>query len=143
MKKRKKLKKPLLVTVKKKSSERIGIRFLTVFVVLVCVIFALYFKISFAVFALTFFPCIIWFLFILFYFESWQISFSSDKITKKVFFFKRTYQYAKVRSVTKDYYSSMRSCAVRMEFFKNNNTNKTETIFFRLSDENADKAEKI
>ena len=143
MNKRKKRNNPLLVTVRKKASERIGIRFLTAFVILACVIFTLYFNISFGVFSLTLFPCIICFLFILFYFESWQISFSTDKVTKKVFSFKRTYPYAKVRSVTIDYYSSMHSCVMKIEFFKNNNTNKTSTMFFRLSDENADKAAKI
>ena len=82
-----------------------------------------------------FFPTFVLTLCLLLYYETWQISFSSKGISKRIFWRKtKIYLYSQLNEVTMMYFLSERSYCIVIKFADG------KKIRFRLNDENAIKA---
>lgn len=88
-----------LFDVKKNKMQRIGLRIFTLFSVFFIIVPIICWKQPWEYMVLIFLPYDIMLLGILLYYETWSISFFSDRMCKKVFFFTtRTYYYNMIQA---------------------------------------------
>ncbi|MBQ8404703.1 MAG: hypothetical protein IJX55_09850 [Clostridia bacterium] len=71
------------------------------------------------------------------YYETWKISFSNEKISKKCFFFTSVFEWRSLRRVKQEYLFSEKGECIQMFFADGKN------LCFKMKDQNAEKAKKI
>lgn len=124
------------IIVKKKKAHRIGIRIITLLFAICFGIISFYFASYDLYYALLFLPWLVMILMLWLYYETWQIWFQTDGITKKVFFITgKKYSYHLIKDVVR-YFANREGFYYKLVFISG------KKMRFRLEDENADKAVK-
>ncbi|MBQ7291045.1 MAG: hypothetical protein IJW76_04890 [Clostridia bacterium] len=125
------------VIVRKNKNHLYAVRFFSLVFVAVCLIITLeikqnagYIELLCSIFLVP--SLIIWI-----YYETWKISFSSEKICKKCFFFTSVFEWKALKSVKQEYLFSKNGECIRM-FFADG-----KSLCFKMKNRNAEKAKKI